>query len=234
MSQPARRSIASRPAARQVKLAMVPPVTNPTALPSGSPSRSSSHELATCSVAVAAGREPGQPGVLVPGADQPVRGQRGRVRAAHHHPVEAAGRDRGQSGLERRREVLDDRGSALRSVLKRAAEPFDELLHLRLGWHRPAVQRVEPPPGMLDGDGQGGGTVSHARTEPPLADVVETTPGRLPAPARRVSRRLLRNLLNHRCLKRAQQPPQPPVLEEGAPAQPPVVEEGAPRPSRNL
>ena len=55
MSQPARRSTASRPAARQVKLAIVPPVTNPTALPSGSPSRSSSHALATCSVAVAAG-----------------------------------------------------------------------------------------------------------------------------------------------------------------------------------
>ena len=38
-----------------MKLAIVPPVTNPTALPSGSPSRSSSHALATCSVAVTAG-----------------------------------------------------------------------------------------------------------------------------------------------------------------------------------
>ena len=54
-SQPARRSTSSRAAARQVKLAIVPPVTKPTALPAGSPSRSSSQALATCSVAVAAG-----------------------------------------------------------------------------------------------------------------------------------------------------------------------------------
>ena len=38
-----------------MKLAIVPPVTKPTAQPAGSPSRSSSQALATSSVAVAAG-----------------------------------------------------------------------------------------------------------------------------------------------------------------------------------
>ena len=154
-SQPARRSTASRPAARQVKLAIVPPVTKPTALPSGSPSRSSSHALGDLLGGGGGRGEPGQPGVLVPGADQPVRGQRGRVRAADHHPVEPAGRHRGQPGLERRGQVLDDRGGVLRSVRQRGAEPLDELLDLRLRRHRPVVERVQPPLGVLDGDGQG-------------------------------------------------------------------------------
>ena len=44
-----------------------------------------------------------QAGVLVPGAGQPVGGQRCRVAPADDHPVEAPGRHRGQAGLARTR-----------------------------------------------------------------------------------------------------------------------------------
>ncbi len=54
-SHPARRSTSSRAAVRQVKFAIVPPVTNPTALSAGRPSRSSSQADATSSTAVCAG-----------------------------------------------------------------------------------------------------------------------------------------------------------------------------------
>ena len=54
-SQPTRRNVSSRAAARQVKLDIVAPVAKPTALPAGSPSRSSSQLLATSSTAEYAG-----------------------------------------------------------------------------------------------------------------------------------------------------------------------------------
>ena len=53
--QPAVCSTASRAAARQVKLDIVAPVTNPTPLPAGSPRTSSSQPLATSSTAEWAG-----------------------------------------------------------------------------------------------------------------------------------------------------------------------------------
>lgn len=53
--QPARRSTASRPAARQVKLDIVAPVVKPTALSAYRPSRSSSHAPAMSSTAACAG-----------------------------------------------------------------------------------------------------------------------------------------------------------------------------------
>ena len=54
-SYPARWSTVSRPAVRQVKFAIVPPVTKPTALSVGSPSRSRTQRPATSSTAAAAG-----------------------------------------------------------------------------------------------------------------------------------------------------------------------------------
>ena len=53
--QPTRPSTASRAAARQVKLDIVAPVTKPTPLAAGSPSRSSSQALVTSSTAAWAG-----------------------------------------------------------------------------------------------------------------------------------------------------------------------------------
>ena len=54
-SQPARVSTDWRPAASPVKFAIVPPVTNPTSLPDGRPSRSSSQAAATSSTATTPG-----------------------------------------------------------------------------------------------------------------------------------------------------------------------------------
>ena len=54
------------------------------------------------------GQDP-QPGVLVPGAHQPVDREGGRVRAADDEAEEPAARHRGQPGLARRGELVDDR-----------------------------------------------------------------------------------------------------------------------------
>ena len=105
-SQPTRCSAASRAAARQVKFDIVAPVTKPTPLVSGRPRMSSSQALVTSSTAACAGRR-AQHRVLVPGADQPVRGQGGRVGAADHQPVKPAGRHCGQAGVARAREQVD-------------------------------------------------------------------------------------------------------------------------------
>ena len=92
-----------------VKFAIVPPVTKPTALPAGQPeqveqpARRPPPRPRPC-----AGVSRAQPGVLVPGADQPVGGQRGRVRAADDEAEEAARRHRGQPRLARRGEQVDD------------------------------------------------------------------------------------------------------------------------------
>ena len=153
-SQPARRSTSSRPAARQVKLAIVPPVTKPTALSAGRPSRSSSHASVISSTAVWAGVEVAQAGVLVPGADEPVGGQRGRVGAADHEAEEAARRRRGQPGLARPRQVVDDVRRGRRSVREVDAQSLRPPAPRRRGrGHAALVEGGEP--GQRDGRGPG-------------------------------------------------------------------------------
>ena len=61
------------------------------------------------------------PGVLVPGADQPVGGQRGRQRAADHPAEEPAGRHRHQAGLDVPGQQVDHVGRVGRPV--RAGPP---------------------------------------------------------------------------------------------------------------
>ena len=85
-----------------------------------------------------------QPGVLVPGAGQPVGGHRGGVGAADDEAEEPAGRHGGQAGLAGLGEQVDDVVPVGRAVRQRAAEPLDDGGHVRLRRHRPVGQGVEP------------------------------------------------------------------------------------------
>ena len=111
-----------RAAASAVKLAIVAPVTNPTLVPAGRPSSSTSQPPATSSATAAAGEIDVQAGVLVPGAGQPVRRERRRQAAADDEPEVASAGAGDQARLGGCGELLDHRRAG-RSGLPGVARP---------------------------------------------------------------------------------------------------------------
>ena len=100
-SQPTSASTRCRAAASAVKLAIIPPVTNPTDAAGGSPSRSSDPAARDLFDHRGRGRGRVQAGVVVPTARQPVGRERGRVAAADDEPEVARSRDAQQPGCGR-------------------------------------------------------------------------------------------------------------------------------------
>ena len=60
--------------------------------------------------------------------------------------------------------MLDHGGRVLGAVRQVRAQPLDQLLDLRLRRHRPVLQRVEPPPGMLERHRKGLSSIGHDST----------------------------------------------------------------------
>jgi hypothetical protein len=107
-----------------------------------------------------------QPRVLVPGADQPVRGQRGGMGAADDEAEEPAGGHRGETCLAGGGKQVDDVGGLGGPVRQVAAQRGDHVRGHRPGWHRPGVEGAEPVQGMLVGPGQGLRAFVHADNVP--------------------------------------------------------------------
>ncbi len=130
-SQPRAASTRWRAAARQVTCAIWQPVVSPNEVPAGRPNRSSSQAPTTSSTTDADGPAGVDPGVLVPGAGQPVRGERGRQRPADHEPEVARPGDPDDTRLGVAREALDARRAVprLRPGAVRRARPG-----ARRGW----------------------------------------------------------------------------------------------------
>lgn len=107
------------------------------------------------------GGEPAQPGVLVPRAHQPVRGQRRGVGAADDEPEEPARRHRGQPGLAGLRHQVHDLRSVGARLRKLRAECLDQGFHTGPGRHRPLVQARQPGQAVLVGPLQRGRSFVH-------------------------------------------------------------------------
>ena len=109
-SQPAPASTACRRGGEPGEVGhLQPPVTNPTAASAGRPSRSITQRAGSLLQGRRGRSRRPQPVVLVPRRDQPVRGERRRVRAADDESEEAAGAHRRETGLGERGEGLEHR-----------------------------------------------------------------------------------------------------------------------------
>ena len=141
---PTRISTVSRAAARQVKLAIVAPVTKPTALSAGQPEQV---EQPAAGDLLDRGARPGvsaRSPMFWSQADvsQSAPSAAGSV-PADHHAEEASGRDRDQPRLARLRQQVDDLGGRRRSI-RQVAEPAHHLVGVDRRRHRPVVQRRQP------------------------------------------------------------------------------------------
>ena len=153
MSQPLRRSTSSRAAARQVKLAIVPPVTKPTALPGGSPSRSSSQVSVSSSTAEWAGVRTRRPEFW----SQALTSQ-STARAAGWVPPMTKPKNRPPGiavspGSHAAASSSTTCGGVRRAVAEHRVEAPGHLLGRQSRRHRPVREGVEPL------EGQGVGTV---------------------------------------------------------------------------
>ena len=106
-SQPCAARTCDRPAARPTVLAPPAPVTNPTDAEAGRPSSSFSHEPATSSNAIAAGRERAVEGVLVPAGGEHVGDERRVERAADDEAEVPRPRRAHEARAARRHEIVD-------------------------------------------------------------------------------------------------------------------------------
>ena len=150
---PAWRSTVSRPAARHVRFAVVAPVTKPTALPAGSPRRSTSQALAISSTAVCAGVTARSRQFW----SHAVTNQSGECRrhaAAGDEPVEATARKRREARLGRRGEQVDHVGGLARPVGEVNTECIDNLVHRSQRWYASLAETGQPPRRMVVGSPQ--------------------------------------------------------------------------------
>ena len=147
-SQPARVSTSCRPAARPVKLAIVAAGHEPDVGRRRQLEQVEQPGGRDLLGGGRAGRHEAHAGVLVPGADQPVRGQCRGQGAADHPAEEPAGRDRHQRGLDMAGEQVDDVGRVGGAVGQLAAERSHHLVSGCLRWHRAAGDFGQPLPGM--------------------------------------------------------------------------------------
>ena len=143
-SQPARSRTRWRAAARHVKCAIWQPVVRPMLVPSGKPSRSTSHDPTTSSDDRCRRAGDEEPGVLVPGRGQPVRGERRRQRPADHEPeVARTGHRRRRRG---RRRAPGPRSTSIAGHAgpgQGTAEGGEECIPPRARRYRPLVQRLQ-------------------------------------------------------------------------------------------
>jgi hypothetical protein len=115
------------------------PVVRPTDAVAGRPRRSSSQEPATDSAAAAAGRERGEPGVLVPHDREHVRGQRRGQGTADDVAEEPRRGDGGEPGAGRGHQGVDDVDRLDRAVGQRQIQGLAELLVGGPGGDRPVA-----------------------------------------------------------------------------------------------
>ena len=122
---------------------------------------------------VGGGEQP-QPGVLVPGADQPVHREGGRVGAPDDEAEEATTRDRGQPGVAGGGQLVDDRRGVGRSVGEDRIEPCGHFLGGQARRHRALGEGVEPLEGMGVGAVEAGTAVAvHLVSVGPVGLAVE-------------------------------------------------------------
>ena len=133
---------------------------------------------------VGGGQQP-QPGVLVPRADQPVHGQRCRVGAADDEAEEPSPRHRGQPGLARLGQLVDDRDGIGRAVLQVPVEPVQHLLGRHGRRDRSRREGVEPPEGVSVRPVQPGGAVHLGSVH--QARAPRRVPSKRPGPLPRTS-----------------------------------------------
>ena len=144
-SQPAAASTWWRAAARPVKLAICPPVTNPVLTRRRQPEQVGQPAGGDLLDRGRGRAEHEQAGVLVPGRGQPVGGQGGGQAAADHEP-EVARPGRGdQPVVGQLGQLGDDLGGVAGAVGQRPAQPGQQLARARPCRHRPLRQAPHIP-----------------------------------------------------------------------------------------